>query len=641
MTIVLRLLALIGSLAHATDRLVGKLLGFLPFRVPGVLLVAVLLGLAAWNGAAETSRAIAARPQPIELSVGTLVTDPTTAWVSVSGLLSGPHLDNSIYASDRGTHFLRISDDPHDHVIEGSGERIMEPGQRQTIFPLTQGDGVTRWFYVLREGNNGGRAFVVRSARDGDEIRTRSIVAISSGVVDGLPHLTERTDAGAAAPTASVAQLRDGKAWTIRGTFGADATEVACDGGDACLNGRTWRYRVTDAADAEASAWIDSPHRPDALPVTLRGVVTTDAMRMQVVLASSEMQAALDGLRHPDNLVLADNIGPIIAEASYLGAAMLGVIAALLLLSAIIRYPIFRPDTVRRKLALPRLHMQELLAVDVDGQLPGLSGTERPSGAPARIGWLPARELARQAWHLRSAVPSLEDGRDQLALVAVEGGFVLPFEPASDVVHVEPGRVATTTGVRPALRLSGPNIRVVLGFASREDRDRIARELEPGTDAPPAGLISEPAPPPRPARRRWARSATAVALACTAVLVAEGGVLGMLAGDSAPIGPGMAVLASVVLGILAIGVARRHPLADELLPSVALLGLVVAGVAIVALPGCGTWLRPTSPAARHSTRSRSHHRLPPSSPSASAYGRCRISHPGRAKPREPLRTGSR
>ena len=50
MTIVLRLLALVGSLAHATDRLVGKLLGFLPFRVPGVLLVTVLLGLAAWNG---------------------------------------------------------------------------------------------------------------------------------------------------------------------------------------------------------------------------------------------------------------------------------------------------------------------------------------------------------------------------------------------------------------------------------------------------------------------------------------------------------------------------------------------------------------------------------------------------------------
>jgi len=197
MTIVLRLLAVVGSLAHATDRLVGKLLGFLPFRVPGVLLVAVLLGLAAWNGAAETSRAIAARPEPIELSVGTLVSDPTTAWVSVSGLLSGPHLDNSIYASDRGTHFLRISNDAHDQVIEGSGERIMEPGQRQTIFPLTQGDGVTRWFYVLRDADNGRRAFVVRSARDGDEIRTRSVVATSSGVLDGLPHLTERTDAGA------------------------------------------------------------------------------------------------------------------------------------------------------------------------------------------------------------------------------------------------------------------------------------------------------------------------------------------------------------------------------------------------------------------------------------------------------------
>jgi len=592
MTMVLRILALLGSLAHATDRLVGELLGFLPFRVPGVLLVAVLLGLAAWNAAAETDRAIAARPRPIELRVGALVDDPTTAWVSVSGVLSGPHLDNSIYASDRGTHFLRISNDAHDQVIEGSGERIMEPGQRQTIFPLTQGDGVTRWFYVLRDADNGRRAFVVRSARDGDEIRTRSVVATSSGVLDGLPHLTERTDAGADSPSASVSQVRDGKAWTIRGIFGADGTEVACDGGAACVDGRTWRYRVTDVADPDASAWIDSPHPPDALPVTLRGVVTTDATRMQVVLATNEMRAALDGVSHPDNLVLADNIGPIIAEASYLGTAIPGVIAVVLLLSAIIPYPIFRRDPMRRQLALPRLSMNELLAVDVDGQLPGLSGTERPSGAPARIGWLPARELARQAWHLRSTVPSVRDGQPHLALVAIEGRFVLPFEPIRDELHVEPGHVATTTGVRPGLRLSGPNIRVMLGFASRQDRDRIERELEPGTDAPAAGYIPEPTRARPPAHRPWARPATAVALAGTGVLVAGSGMLHLLTGDSAPIGAASAILASVVLAVLAIGVARRHPLADELLPSVALLGLVVAGVTIVALPGCGTWLAP-------------------------------------------------
>ena len=42
------------------------------------------------------------------------------------------------------------------------------------------------------------------------------------------------------------------------------------------------------------------------------------------------------------------------------------------------------------------------------------------------------------------------------------------------------------------------------------------------------------------------------------------------------------------------GVPRemRGMLADELLPSAALLGLVIAGVMAVAVPGCGTWLTP-------------------------------------------------
>src|SRR5687768_11421063 len=168
MIVALRLLALVGSLANAVDRLVGRVLGFLPFRVPGALLVALLVGLAAWGTAQETARAIETRPQPVATTVGELVDDATSAWVSVSGLLSGPHLDNSLYASDRQTHYLRISDDPHDHVVEGGGEQISitEFGRRQTIFELTTGDGVTRWFYVLREADGGDRALVVRSARE-------------------------------------------------------------------------------------------------------------------------------------------------------------------------------------------------------------------------------------------------------------------------------------------------------------------------------------------------------------------------------------------------------------------------------------------------------------------------------------------
>lgn len=591
MIYVLRVLALIGSLAHGVDRLVARLLGFLPFRVPGALMVALLLAAASWGSVQDTNEAIAARPRPVPTTVSALVERGSSAWVSISGVLSGPHLDNSIYASDRRTHFLRISDDPHDHVVEAGGEQILFPGRRETIFSLTQGDGVTRWFYVLRELDGGDAALVVRSARDRDQMRTRSVAAISVGAIDGLPHLVEVEDAGADAAGGLVSEASDDEPMTIRGAF-TDATEIACDGGEVCRDGSTWRYRVTDSADSSRSAWIDSPHPPDELPLTLEGVVTTDASRMAIVLATNEMEAALDGLRHPDDLVLADGVGPVIPEATYFGAAVFGISAGILLLSAAVRYPVFRRDRRNPRRDLPRPVIDELVPVEVGGELPGASGTERLSGAPARVGWLPARELARRAWHLRSALPQSQDELPRLALLAVEGGFVLPIEPLREHLTVESGLVATGAAVRPALRLRGPQIRVTLGFRSSDDRDRIRRELEPATSAAEAGPIPNPVRPSGATRRPWARPATAASLAVTGLAVAGSALIDMLTGDGAPAGLATAVVAAVALGLLALGVARGHSLADELLPSVALLGLVVAAVVAVASFGCGTWLTP-------------------------------------------------
>ncbi len=585
----MRLVALLGSPAHAVNRMTAGLLSFMPVRVPGALVFALLLGIAAWGSAQATERAIATRPQPFQTSLGTLAEGSTSAWVAVSGLLSGPHLDNSIYASDRETHFLRISDDPHDHVRAPGQEALVERGLRQTTFQLTQGDGVTRWFYVLREAG-GDRAIVVRSARDGQAIRLRSVVATRVGSVEGMPHFVELADAGSEAPTASVGAVEDGQRLTIRATF-ADASQVSCDAGTACGAGRTWRYQVTDADHPEQRAWVDSAHAPDALPVTLTGVVATDASRMEVVLGTAEMAAALDGLRHPDDLVLADGIGPILTETSYLGAILLAISAAMLALSAAIPYPVFRAES-RRNVDLPRPVVDELIGVDAHGVLPGVTGAERLSGAPARIGWLPPNELARRAWHLHRAMTSASDDRPGLALLAVEGNFVLPLEPIRDRLRIEPGLVATNRAVQHGLRMSGPAIRVVLGFASADDRDRIHAELDPRAEPPANGPIPVAPPQRRKASIRWARAAAAMALGATATVILVASVVGLLAGGTSGAEAAFAVVAVMALGTLALGVGRGHRLADELLPSIALLGVVVAAVATAASVGCGTWLTP-------------------------------------------------
>ena len=591
MTLLLRALALLGSISYGLERIAGRLLGFLPVRVPVAVILALVVGAAAWGSLQETSRAIAARPRPLETTIGALLEEPTAAWVSVSGILSGPHLDNQIYASDRSTHFLRISDDPHDHVQERGREPMMEPGRRQTIFQLTQGDGVTRWFYVLRDPDGADEAIVVRSARTADDIRTRSIEVRSAGMLEGLPHLVEVADAATSEPTASVSGIPDGERRIVRASLGEEV-EMACDGGSACRDGRTWRYRVTDAADPNARGWMDSPHPPNGQPVTLNGVVTTDAGRMEIVLATNEMQAALAGVRHPADLVLADGIGPLVPEVSYLGTVLLGFVAAVLMASAAVPYPIFRPTAGRRSSDAPRPVVDELIPVEVDGHASPASERERLRGASARIGWLPPRELARRAWHLRQDLPLADDDRARLALLAVEGNFVVPIDRIRDQLDVESGVIATGGALRPGLRLTGPGLRLTLAMESAAQRDRVHRELAVAVEPPPAGPLPAVERRPRSTGPAWARPATAAALAIPGLLAVAGGVIALLANDAAPIGAVVTIAAGVALGALAVGVASHNPLSQDLLPSVALLGLVVAAIMVPASVSCGTWLTP-------------------------------------------------
>lgn len=591
MTLILRVLALFGSLSSAIDRLVGRLLGFLPFRVPGALLVALLLGVAAGAFVQDTNDAIAARPRPSETTVSALVERSSSAWVSVTGILSGPHLDNSVYAGDRDEHVVRIRDDPHDHVDEGGGEPVLDPGPRQTTFVLIPGDGLTRWFYVLRDLERTDRGLVVRSARDTGEIRTRSVVVTATGTLHGLPHLVELADARAEPATGSLTGLEEGERKTVRGAF-TEGGELPCDAGDACPYGAIWRYLVTDAADPAISAWIDSPYPPDGLLVTLSGVLATDPARMEIVLATAEMRAALDGLRHPDTLVLADGIGPMLPSVTYLWAVVFAIMAAVVMLSAIIRYPVFRGDHAPSPAGLARPVVGELIEVEVDGKLPGASGAQRLRGAPARIGWLPARELVRRAWHLRSPLPDATDERPRLVLMALEGNLVLILGPIREPLRVEPGTIATAATVRPGLRLSGPGLRATLAFAFVRDRDRALHELDSATVPPSAGPIPEVDREPAAVPPRWTRPAVAAAQMGTALLAFGGAVVGLVTGRSEQVGIVIALLAASALAALGLGVIRGSPLADELLPSVALVGLVVAGVMAFASTGCGTWLSP-------------------------------------------------
>jgi hypothetical protein len=589
MTVVLRALALIGSIGHAIDRVVGRVLGFLPFRAPGALIVAGLLAVAAWSTAQATTEELAARPQPAETTVSAIGADPDNAWVRVRGLLSGPFVDNSVYARD-DFHVTIIRDEPHDHQRDPYGQINPPTGWRhQTVFVTGGEERAIRWFYVLRDPEDDAQALVVRSARDADTIRRRSVRATATGTADGLPLLAEIDDAGTDEPTATPADLAGGAAGTVRGVF-TQGAERPCDNGPACVDGRTWRYLLTDADGV--AAWIDSPHAINALPITLEGVTTSDARRMEVVMATDEMTAAVADLHVPASLVLEDGAGPLISEVTYLGAVSLASMAGLVVLSAAIGYPIFRRTRAGTRSDAPRPVVDELIPVTVDGRLPGFGGPQRLSGTAATLGWLPGGELARRAWHLRSAIAEITDDRPRLALMALEGAFVLPLDPIRDRLAMVEGQVATATGVRPALRVRGPNLSMLLSFASVVDRDRAARELDPSTPPAEMGPIPQHDAPPRPPAPRWVRPATVIALGVVAVTVVLSAGIGLVVGDASLVGALAALAAAGALAMLAAGVARGMSIALELLPSVALLGIVAAVLLAASSPGCASWLSP-------------------------------------------------
>jgi hypothetical protein len=85
---------------------------------------------------------------------------------------------------------------------------------------------------------------------------------------------------------------------------------------------------------------------------------------------------------------------------------------------------------------------------------------------------------------------------------------------------------------------------------------------------------------------------TAAALAGTGLIVVAAAVIGLVGSGASPPAVAASVVAALALAALALGLVRRHPLAEELLPSVALLGIVVAGVTALGSLGCGTWLSP-------------------------------------------------
>ena len=571
-----RAAALVGWLAHSIGRLLGGIIWFAPRGIPWALVIAALLGVGAWRSVEDARATAATLPRPEPVGLTDVVDLRAIGWVGTSSIVHGPFLDSSSY-----------------------------------------GAPVQRWYYLLIDPLDDTVAMVARSPERLEERRLRTIVArvdvdpaAVAGALDGLDAGALRVD-----PDRYLVELADQRPSALTGETIASPTGRGLEPGQVVLrgsfvdarqaaDGNGWEYLASDQGRAVV---VRSPYPPDALPVDVWGVATTDRVRTQQAAAVPELQDALDGRRLPDTRLLAEGVSPPLTEISYLPAMILAALAAILIIGWLVGYPVFRRGPIP-----DRISSWPLLAADeVTADLYGIDrrGPTRiiVDGAPARLALYAPDELDRRSWQLAlgetggpAPVHRTADMPAVLALSSGEGPILVELDPPPDDLLLASGAVVHAAGARPGLRIRTAGIDLVAAFGSVAERDRAIVAIAPDRlgsvpgDRPPHAALERRSTPsggdmPLPVR------AAGVVLAAVGALFVAGGVVGLpdAIGGRAELIPSVAQLL-VGIGFLAVarGVLLRRGWALGVGFNVGWIGAGISAFLIVAAPQCGLWLAP-------------------------------------------------
>ncbi len=571
-----RAAALVGWLAYAIGRLLRGIIWFAPRGVPWALVVAALLGVGAWRSVVDTRATAATLPRPEPVGLADVVDLRAIGWVGTSSIVQGPFLDSSSY-----------------------------------------GAPVQRWYYLLTDPLDDAVAMVARSPERLEERRLRTIVArveidpaAVAGALSGLEAGSLRVD-----PDRYLVELADQRPSALTGETIASPTGRGLEPGQVVLRGSFdeareaadgdgWEYLAIDQGRAVV---VRSPYAPDALPVDVWGVATTDRVRTEQAAAVPELQEALDGRRLPDTRLLAEGVTPPLTEVSYLPAMVLAALAAIILIGWLVGYPVFRRRPIPDRISSWPLLADDEVTAD-------LYGTDRRGpdsiivdGAPARLALYLPDELDRRSWqfalgetggpapaHRTAAAPAV------LALASGEGPILVELDPPPNDLRLASGTVVHAGGARPGLRIRAAGIDLVAAFASVAERDRAIVAIAPDR----LGTVPADEPPPREVERRAPPSgadmplpvrAAGVVLAAVGALFVAGGAIGLpdAIGGRAVLIPSIAQLL-VGIGFLAVarGVWLRRGWALGVGFNVGWIGAGVSAFLIVAAPQCGLWLAP-------------------------------------------------
>ena len=461
-----RLLAVIGAVAYGVRRVVGAILSLVGlgalarFVVPALV---VVLAVAAVASARETTRILESRPTVTDSTLADVAAfdGGGSVWFAFDALVDDSSLPTP---ADLGTFFY-LARDPEDPQ---RGLLVRSP-----VNDLSFRERIVRG--VLVEDPD----LVARALEQ--------FGGVPAGLdVDDTHYLDEL---GAGEPGEDVVDPSDlrgfdaGMQGMVSGRVVSPATHVGCAEASCDADDARYLYLFADVGGRRAIV-LRSPHPPDAIPVRLQGLHLRDSFDLAPVVDSAWF-ASIDADVPTDRAFAADREPPITVPASWVPTILFGALAAVLLASLLVGYPVFGRAAAP---ALARTLLPgEAIGVLITGRLDDGRSNVSLDGSPATVERLPAGEVATLLWRYgRLGDASRREAEERFAAESgTEDRLVINERDQSALVLVEPdagasvaaGRVYRVGRTAPGVRFRQGRSSALLVTRSAEERDRVAAEV--------------------------------------------------------------------------------------------------------------------------------------------------------------------
>lgn len=248
-----------------------------------------------------------------------------------------------------------------------------------------------------------------------------------------------------------------------------------------------FHYLVADPAAPDKAIIVrfDGPIAAlgeSAGPVRLDGTVTQDQFNMRGLIEEWGILETYPGVSFSESRLIAYAFSVAWEEPSWLGTALLGIVAALTLAGALIPQPI-----LRRRAAEPAAGPTPI-SLAIHGELPTPRGPVRLHGTPAKLDRMNVEEVARTRWRywgaglgdvrreVEDAVLSHGSESERLVIHGPTGSVIWPIE-AGARLELDPGDAYLGLKRYPALHVRGHGAAATLTFADRAGRNAAIAEL--------------------------------------------------------------------------------------------------------------------------------------------------------------------